>query len=48
VSDEDVMSMFGQITESGHTESKRAAARETGERLGLTAKQVYDILERNK
>jgi 16S rRNA (cytidine1402-2'-O)-methyltransferase len=48
VSDEDVLTLFGQITELGQSESKRAAARETGERLGLTAKQVYAILERNK
>ena len=48
VSDDDVVELFGQITESGHSGSKRDAARETGERLGLTAKQVYDILERNK
>jgi 16S rRNA (cytidine1402-2'-O)-methyltransferase len=48
VSDDTVVELFGQITESGHTGSKRAAAREAGERLGLTAKQVYDILERNK
>ena len=48
VSDEEVMEVFGQITESGQSSSKRDAARATGERLGLTAKQVYDILERNK
>jgi hypothetical protein len=43
-----VVELFGQITESGQSESKRDAARQTGERLGLTAKQVYDIIERNK
>jgi 16S rRNA (cytidine1402-2'-O)-methyltransferase len=48
VSDEQVMEMFGQITESGTVGSKRDAAREAGERLGLTAKQVYEIVERNK
>ena len=48
VSDDEVMEVFGQITESGQSSSKRDAARATGERLGLTAKQVYDILERNK
>lgn len=47
-SDEDVMNLFGQITEIGIFETKREAAREVGERLGMTAKQVYDILERNK
>jgi 16S rRNA (cytidine1402-2'-O)-methyltransferase len=48
VSDEQVMEIFGQITESGTVGSKRDAAREAGERLGLTAKQVYEIVERNK
>jgi len=48
VTDEQVVELFGQITESKTTGSKRETARETGERLGLTAKQVYDIIERNK
>lgn len=48
VSDEDVVAMFGQITEMGLASTKREVAREVGERLGLTAKQVYDIIERNK
>jgi 16S rRNA (cytidine1402-2'-O)-methyltransferase len=48
VSDEQVVELFGQITESKTTGSKRETARETGERLGLTAKQVYNIIERNK
>jgi 16S rRNA (cytidine1402-2'-O)-methyltransferase len=48
VSDEDVVELFGQITELGQSASKRDVARQTGERLGLTAKQVYDIVERNK
>ncbi len=48
VTDEQVVVLFGQITDSGQTKSKRDAAREAGERLGLTAKQVYDIVERNK
>ena len=47
-SDEDVVALFGRITELGESGSKRDAARQTGERLGLSAKQVYDILERNK
>jgi len=48
VTDEQVIELFGQITESKTTVSKRDAARVTGERLGLSAKQVYEILERNK
>jgi 16S rRNA (cytidine1402-2'-O)-methyltransferase len=48
VSDEQVLAVFGQITEYGTAGSKRDAAREAGERLGLTAKQVYEILERSK
>ena len=47
-SDDDVLTMFGQITELGEATTKRQVAREVGERLGLTAKQVYDIVERNK
>ena len=47
-SDEDVIKLFGQITDLGGSSSKREAARATGERLGLTAKQVYEIVERNK
>jgi 16S rRNA (cytidine1402-2'-O)-methyltransferase len=47
-SDEDVMALFGQITESGQSGSKREAARLVGERLGMTARQVYSIVERNK
>jgi 16S rRNA (cytidine1402-2'-O)-methyltransferase len=46
--DEDVVVLFGRITERGGFESKRDVAREVGERLGMTAKQVYDIIERNK
>jgi 16S rRNA (cytidine1402-2'-O)-methyltransferase len=48
VTDEQVVMLFGQIAESKQDGSKRDAAREAGERLGLTAKQVYEILERNK
>ncbi len=47
-SDKDVVKLFGQITDSGGYGSKREVAREVGERLGMTAKQVYDIVERNK
>ena len=48
VSDDQVVELFGRITESGQSSSKRDAARAAGEQLGLTAKQVYEILERNK
>jgi 16S rRNA (cytidine1402-2'-O)-methyltransferase len=48
VTDETVMELFGQITDIGASASKRDAAREVGERLGLTARQVYEIVERNK
>ena len=48
VSDEDVVKLFGQITESTAAGSKREVARLVGERLGMTAKQVYDVVERNK
>jgi 16S rRNA (cytidine1402-2'-O)-methyltransferase len=48
VTDDQVVDLFGQITESGQFSSKRDAARSAGEQLGLTAKQVYEILERNK
>jgi len=47
-SDQDVLALFGQITELGGSETKREVAREVGERLGMTAKQVYEIVERNK
>ena len=47
-SDDDVMALFGQITESGQGSSKREVARLVGERFGMTAKQVYEIVERNK
>ncbi len=48
VTDEQVIALFGHITELRQFGSKRDAAREAGERVGLTAKQVYEILERNK
>lgn len=48
VLDGDVLALFGQITELGAFASKREVAREVGERLGLTPKQVYEIVERNK
>lgn len=48
VSDEDVVDLFGRITESGGFASKRDVARAVGDQLNMTAKQVYDIVERNK
>ena len=48
VSDDNVIELFGQITDFGNAGSKREVARLVGERLGLTAKQVYEIVERNK
>jgi len=48
VTDDSVVVLFGQITELRQSGSKRDIARETGERLGLTARQVYEIIERNK
>lgn len=48
VADEEVVDLFGQITKLNEAGSKREVARLVGERLGLTAKQVYEIVERNK
>lgn len=48
VTDDSVVELFGQITKYNQSGSKRDVARATGERLGLTAKQVYEIIERNK
>ncbi len=47
-SDECIQNLVGQITEIERPKSKREAARIAGERLGLTAKQVYEALERVK
>jgi 16S rRNA C1402 (ribose-2'-O) methylase RsmI len=47
-SDEAISELFGQITETGASGTKRDAARGVAERLGLTTKQVYDALERTK
>ena len=47
-SDEDIEVLVGQITEIERPKSKREAARIAGERLGLTAKLVYEALERVK
>jgi 16S rRNA (cytidine1402-2'-O)-methyltransferase len=48
VEDDDVLLLFGQLTETRAFGSKRDVAREVGERLGLSAKQVYGIIERHK
>jgi len=48
MADSDVMRIFGQITDSRRFSSKKEAAKAVGEQVGLTAKQVYTILERNK
>jgi hypothetical protein len=48
ISDDDVVNLFGQITDSRSFGTKRDVAREVGERLGLSAKQVYGIMERHK
>ena len=47
-SDDEIVAMFGQITDSKTAKSKREAARIAGERLGLTARQVYEVVERHK
>jgi 16S rRNA (cytidine1402-2'-O)-methyltransferase len=47
-SDEEIRALVGQITEIDRPRSKREAARMAGERLGLTAKHVYEALERVK
>lgn len=46
--DAEITAMFGQITENKPAGTKRDAARDVAERLGLTTKQVYDALERVK
>lgn len=47
-SDEHIRDLVGLITEIDRPKSKREAARIAGERLGLTAKRVYEALERVK
>jgi 16S rRNA (cytidine1402-2'-O)-methyltransferase len=47
-SDDDVLTLFGRITESSVGGSKRDVARAVAEELGMSAKQVYEIVERNK
>lgn len=46
--DDEIQILVGQITEIERPKSKREAARMAGERLGLTAKRVYEALERAK
>jgi 16S rRNA (cytidine1402-2'-O)-methyltransferase len=48
MSDVEIQELVGQITDIDRPKSKREAARIAGERLGLTAKQVYEALERAK
>jgi 16S rRNA (cytidine1402-2'-O)-methyltransferase len=48
VSEDEVLQLFGQITELNDSSSKREAARRVGELVGLSAKQVYEIVERHK
>ena len=48
LSDIEIQELVGQITDIDRPKSKREAARIAGERLGLTAKQVYEALERAK
>ena len=48
ITDARIADLVGQITETERPRSKREAARMAGERLGLTAKTVYDALERRK
>lgn len=48
LSDIEIQDLVGQITDIDRPKSKREAARIAGERLGLTAKQVYEALERAK
>lgn len=47
-SDDAVINKFGQLNKITQFRTKKDAARAVAEELGLTAKQVYTILERNK
>lgn len=47
-SDAEVVIVFGQTAENTVFSSKREVARAVGEQLGMTAKEVYDIVERSK
>ena len=46
--DSEIAMLVGQITESEHPKSLREAARLAGERLGMSARDVYAALERVK
>ena len=46
--DHDIVALVGQITETEHPKSLREAARLAGERLGMSARDVYAALERVK
>ena len=46
--DSEIVNMFGRITENVAPRSKRDTARLVAEHLGLTTKQVYEAVERNK
>jgi 16S rRNA C1402 (ribose-2'-O) methylase RsmI len=47
-SDEEIADLVGHITEAERPKSLKEASRLAGERLGLSAKQVYAALERTK
>ena len=46
--DDDIVDLFGRLTEIGAGETKRDTARLVAERLGLSTKVVYSALERVK
>ena len=46
--DSEIAQVVGQITKTEHTKSLREAARLAGERLGMSARDVYAALERVK
>ena len=46
--DVEIAELVGQITKTGRTKSLREAARLAGERLGMSARDVYAALERAK
>ena len=47
-SDSEIASLVGHITELEHPKSLKEASRMAGERLGLSARQVYAAVERTK
>jgi hypothetical protein len=46
--DAEIATIVGHITETEHPKSLREAARLAGERLGMSARDVYAALERVK